>query len=240
MAPELAPPLALVTVLLYCIEVYSNTVLPEYSSTVEYGRAKLRVTVANLKGGSGKTLTSFYLAASLSRRGRTLLVDADPQGSSLSWASAAEEEGELPFRTIGLPTRDVHKKLQGLADDYEHVVIDTPPFEDSIVRAALMASGTALVVVPPTKIDLDRVMATLELLAEVEPVTDLRYRVLLTRVRRITREGRDTREAMEQMGLAVLETEIPQLSRYSDAFGETITDAGDYEDVASELLGGEA
>lgn len=197
----------------------------------------MRVAVANLKGGCGKTLTSVFLANALAGRGRTLLVDADPQGSALSWASAAEEEGELPFRAIGLPTKDVHKKLAGLADDYEHVVIDTPPFEAGIVRAALMAAGTALVVVPPTKIDLDRVMATLELLAEVEPLTDLRYRVLLTRVRRITREGRDTREAMEQMGLAVLDAEIPQLSRYSDAFGERVADAGNYEQVAAELLG---
>jgi chromosome partitioning protein len=199
----------------------------------------VRVAVANLKGGCGKTLTSVFLANALAGRGRTLLVDADPQGSALSWASAAEEEGELPYRAIGLPTKDVHKKLMGLADDYAHVVIDTPPVETAITRAALMAADTALIVVPPTKIDLDRVMATLELVAEVEPLNDLSYRVLLTRVRRITREGQDTREAMGQMGLSVLDTEIPQLSRYSDAFGEAVTDVGDYERAAAELLGEE-
>lgn len=200
----------------------------------------MKVAVANLKGGCGKTLTSVFLANVLASRGRTLLVDADPQGSALSWASVAEEGGELPYRAIGLPTKDVHRKLAGIADDYSHVVIDTPPVETAITRAALMAADIALIVVPPTKIDLDRVMATLELVAEVESVNDLSYRVLLTRVRRITREGQDTREAMGQMGLSVLDAEIPQLSQYSDAFGERIQNVGDYEQVVRELLGEEA
>jgi hypothetical protein len=37
--------------------------------------------------------------------------------------------------------------------------------------------------------------------------------------------------------LPVLETEIPFLSVYRSAFGETIEDTGDYERVAEELLG---
>jgi chromosome partitioning protein len=90
--------------------------------------------------------------------------------------------------------------------------------------------------VPPTVIDLDRVMPTLELVAEVEPLNDLTFRVLLTRVRRISREGRDARIVMEQMGLPVLATEIPQLSFYSDAFGEPVADnLGEYARVAMEL-----
>src|SRR5829696_6229571 len=53
------------------------------------GRKALRLTVCNLKGGTGKTMSSVYLAAGLSRRGRTLAVDADPQGSLLSWSEEA-------------------------------------------------------------------------------------------------------------------------------------------------------
>ena len=44
----------------------------------------MRLAVINLKGGTGKTTSAVYLAAALARRGRTLLVDADPQGSALS------------------------------------------------------------------------------------------------------------------------------------------------------------
>jgi chromosome partitioning protein len=202
------------------------------------GRTLVKVAVANLKGGTGKTVSAFFLAAALTQYGRTLLVDCDPQGSTLSWAEGAEENGhQLAFSVMGLPVKDVHRKLKGFEPDFNHIVLDTPPGEIAITRSALLAADTALLPVPPTAIDLDRVMPTLELVAEVEPLNDLRFRVLLTRVRRISREGRDARLVMEEMGLPVLATEIPQLSFYSDAFGEpVIENLGEYAQVATELL----
>lgn len=199
----------------------------------------MKVAIANLKGGTSKTTTAFFLAAAFSRRGKTLLVDCDPQGSSLSWAESAEEDGgRLGFSVMGLPTRDVHRKLKGFEGDYAHVVLDTPPGELAIARSALLAADVALVAVQPTAMDLDRVLPTLELIAEVEPVNDLTFHVMLARVRRISREGRDARAAMEAMGLPVMRTEVPQLGFYADAFGEVVGEnLGDYDQVARELLG---
>jgi chromosome partitioning protein len=200
----------------------------------------VKLAIVNLKGGSGKTVCSFFLATVLSRRERTLLVDCDPQGSTLSWAGAAEEDSSgdsLPFAVMGLPVKDVHRRVRAFERNYEHIVFDTPPGELAIVRSALMAADVALIAVPPTPIDLDRVMPTLELVADVEDMTGLSFRVLLTRVRRISREGRDTREAMAEMGLPLLEADIPALGFYSDSFGAAIENVGDYESVARELLG---
>ena len=198
----------------------------------------MKVAVANLKGGTGKTVSAFFLAAALTRYGKTLLVDCDPQGSALSWAEGAEEDGgHLAFSVMGLPVRDVHRKLKGFEQDYEHIVLDTPPGEIAITRSALLAADTALVPVPPTAIDLDRVMPTLELVADVEPLNDLSFRMLLTRVRRISREGRDARSVMEEMGLPVIATEVPQLSFYSDAFGEPVNgNLREYAHAVTELL----
>jgi len=179
-----------------------------------------------------------FLAAALAKRGRTLVVDCDPQGSVLTWAEDAEADGrELGFNVVSIPTRDVKKRVDRLAGDYEHVVLDTPPAELDIVRAALHAADVALVAISPSDMDINRFRPTLELVAEVEAVTDLDYRVLLTMVRRISREGRDARAAMEALELPVLQTEIPFLGIYRSAFGETIENTGDYEKVAEELLG---
>ncbi|OZA28375.1 MAG: cobyrinic acid a,c-diamide synthase, partial [Hydrogenophilales bacterium 17-61-9] len=49
--------------------------------------------VINQKGGAGKTTLSMNLAAGLSRRGDTVIVDLDPQGSARQWASL----GTAPF-----------------------------------------------------------------------------------------------------------------------------------------------
>lgn len=167
-----------------------------------------------------------------------MLADCDPQGSALSWAESAEERGEeLGFSVVGLPVRDVHKKVKKLSGDYEHVILDTPPGDEKITRSALLASEVALVAMSPTGMDLDRLRPTLELLLEVEPLNDLSYGVLLTRVRRITREARDARTVLGEAGLSVFSSEIPLLSYYSDAFGQPVVDVRGYEDVAAELLG---
>ncbi len=192
----------------------------------------------NLKGGTAKTTSAMFLAAALAKRGRTLLVDTDPQGSALSWSEGAEADGaELPFSVMGLPTKDVHKKVGRVAGDYAHVVIDTPPGEFSITRSALRAADVALVATSPSVMDVSRFRPTLDLLADVEDLNeDLAYYVLITRVRRISREGRDAREVMGEMGLPVLKTEVPHLSFYSEAFGAPVEDLAEYEDVAAELL----
>lgn len=197
----------------------------------------MRVAVVNLKGGTSKSTSAMFLAAALARRGRTMLVDCDPQGSALTWAEDAEADGsELGFNVVSIPTRDVKKRVDRMAGDYAHVVIDTPPGELDIVRAALHAAEIAVVAISPSVMDINRFRPTLELIVEVESVKELEYRVLLTMVRRISREGRDARQVMEELELPVLATEIPHLSLYRSAFGETIEDLGDYGKVADELL----
>jgi len=83
----------------------------------------MRVTVLNLKGGTGKTITAVYLAGGLARHGRTLLIDADPQRSALSWSEAA---GGFAFPVISLLVRDLATRVGSLGEGYAHIVIDTP------------------------------------------------------------------------------------------------------------------
>lgn len=197
----------------------------------------MKLVVTNLKGGAGKTTSSVFLAAALARSGRTLLVDADPQGSALSWSEVAED---LPFDVIGAPVKDLARRIPRIGEGYTHVVVDTPPGEGDmpIVRSALLAADVVLLPIGTSLVELDRLGPTLDLIAEAESLREFRLEVLLTRVRRGTRALRVARETLMGLGLAVLETEIPLLERYSTAFG-LAPEIDDYQAVLDELMQGE-
>lgn len=177
----------------------------------------MRIAVVNLKGGTGKTTTAMSLAAALSERGRTLLVDADPQASALSWSEAA---GDLPLQVVSLPVRDLHLRLVELGKGYEHLVLDTPPGQEAIVRSALRAVSLVLVPIPPALMDLDRLRPTLEMIAEAESANpNLTVRIVLTKVRAGTRSARAARELLVEIGMPILDTEIPLRESIASIFG---------------------
>ena len=152
----------------------------------------MRLALVSSKGGTGKTTSVVALAMVAHRLGRTLAVDCDPQGSLMEWSEAAAEQGSpLPFTVVGMPTRDVHVRLADLGAGYEHVVTDTPPGDLGIIRSAILASATVLVPVSPTGLDLNRIRPTFEVLAEVGISHPVEVGVLLTKVRRGLRVGRD-------------------------------------------------
>src|ERR1700735_735286 len=126
-----------------------------------------------------------FLAHALALDGPTLLIDADPQGSALSWSETA---GSLPFPVIAMPVTNIHRQVEQIAGRYSHTVIDTPPGHAGIVASALRSVELVLVPLSPSIMDLDRLNATLALIDEARPLTEgLEARVLLTRVRSGTR-----------------------------------------------------
>lgn len=119
----------------------------------------MRIAFVNQKGGVGKTTLAVNVADAIARRGkRVLLIDADPQGSALDWAAAREEshneeEGDVLFSVVGLPTNFIHKELAPLGRDYDCVVIDGPPRVNKVTTAAIMASDLVLIPVQPSPYD---------------------------------------------------------------------------------------
>ncbi len=110
------------------------------------------IGVLQQKGGVGKTTLALNLAAAFAKDGRrTLLVDADPQGSSLAWSSIRERPPLFPV--IGMPKPTLHKELPAIAKDYDIVVIDGAPRVNELARSAILACDHVLIPVQPSPFD---------------------------------------------------------------------------------------
>lgn len=114
------------------------------------------------KGGAGKTTLAINLAASLAEHGSTLLLDADPQHSSLQWRSI---RGQRPGVEVRPADADPGAALAA-AGGVGHVVLDCPPSIDAAqTRVALQHADLLVVPVQPSPLDL---WASVRLQAEID------------------------------------------------------------------------
>ncbi len=192
----------------------------------------MRIAVANLKGGTGKTTTAVHLALGLARSGRTLLVDADPQASAFSWS---EDADGFPVTVVPWACRDLARRVEQVAGDYDHVVIDTPPQHEGLVRQWLLASDWLVLPMAPSALEVARLGTTFALAADVELEQPLRTLVLLSRVRVGTRSRREARSLLGDRGVPIFEAEVRMREAYAAAYGDDVQDLGDYGEVLSEL-----
>jgi chromosome partitioning protein len=191
----------------------------------------VRLTCGNLKGGVGKTTTAAFLSCGLARRGRTLLVDADPFGSLLDWSAA---EG-FPATVIAWPVKDLARRVQAVADDYDHVVIDTGPNHEALLRQALAVTDLLVIPCAPTLMDVERLGETFSLVEEIAVLRSLEARVLFTKTSATSVDLREARTGLAAQELPVLDTHVRDLVHYARARGGVPTELMDYEAVLTEL-----
>jgi chromosome partitioning protein len=125
------------------------------------------ITVAQQKGGAGKTTLAAHLGVGLaSAKRRVALLDADPQGSlSQWWALRADLVGphgtQLQlFSSAGEAARPV---LDRLSREFDLVLIDSPPHAQLAAETLIKAADLVVVPLQPSALDLWATRATLTL-----------------------------------------------------------------------------
>lgn len=187
------------------------------------------ITLANTKGGVGKTTSAIGTAWGLHKRGYKVEVrDLDPQGSASLWSYNASQHGApLPF-----PVTVANRFTVGAdADDNETwVIIDTPPSQVDLIAAALDASSLAILVSTPGALDLARLKETADNIACPSSV-------LLTQVKTNTKSLQNAERFLKENDLSRFDTMIrflESIRRASDT--GVFPSASGYESVAGEIL----
>lgn len=177
------------------------------------------ITVAQQKGGSGKTTVAVNLAVSLHARGHSVaLVDTDPQGSLGRWfMERMERKGEdeaMDFSTSS--AWGASYESEKLKRRFDFVIIDTPPKIDSDLRPALRVADLVVVPVATSHVDLWATEGVLDL-ARREKAPLL---VVLNRTRPNTRLSAEVAEKAGELGAHVADTQIANRVAYAETLGQ--------------------
>jgi len=176
------------------------------------------ITIAQQKGGAGKTTLAVNLAVGFIKAGKTVaLMDIDPQGSAGRWFMTRLENSDAPGLEFSTASAwGVSYECRKLSESHDFVIIDTPPKADSDLRPALRAADLVLVPVATSHLDLWAVEAVLEL-ADRE---DKPAMMVMTRARAGTRLSLDVAQKANEMAAEIAATPMSNRVVYAETLGQ--------------------
>lgn len=202
----------------------------------------LVLVVGMLKGGTGKTTTTIFLAMMLSAMGRRVIVlDGDQTSqSAYDWARLAAAAGQpLPFEVARFPfAEDVAAEIARLREEYDVVLVDAGGGHAGYLEEACTEADVLLMPLSPTGHDARRLKATMTCAQRAANRGASRltaYCVLVRADKRTSQPGRyrDQLVADEQ---PLTDVVISALVLYSDAYGLRPDDTGEYGALLAEVL----
>ena len=171
-----------------------------------------RIVVLNPKGGSGKTTIAINLASYLASCGhKPVLMDFDPQGSSLRWVKK-RQPAQAPIHVIAAFEKDTRttRAFQLRPPEHTtHVIVDTPAAL-SPAQLPEMVRDAAKIIVPVLPSDIDihtcsRCIRDLLLVAKIRREDD-RIGVIANRVRRNTLTYQSLIRFLHTLGIPIVAT----------------------------------
>lgn len=174
------------------------------------------ITVAQQKGGAGKTTLAANLAVALSRRGKTVaLLDTDPQGSLGRWFMARREGGDpgLSFSTAS--AWGVSYECDKLRGENDFVIVDTPPKIDSDLKPAIRECDLVVVPVSASQVDVWATEGVLDMAAREKA----EVMVVLNRAKAGTKVALDVDRTLKELGVKRAKTTIGHRVAFPEMLG---------------------
>jgi chromosome partitioning protein len=160
------------------------------------------ITIAQHKGGAGKTTLTTQLAAAFQQDGSEILViDVDPQGSTTEWHKVRCEALGRKNRIVLLQTQGwkMMRDVPRLAKEYDYILIDTPPHAESESSIAVRLADLVLMPVQPSPLDIWACAPTLKIILSEKKSLML----VMNRVPAKSNLNSSIMEKLDKMGIQV-------------------------------------
>lgn len=175
------------------------------------------ITVAQQKGGSGKTTLALHLATAFAKKGlSTMLFDTDPQGTASLWHAKRKMNDVGLLATSGWR---LSRDISMAKDSNDVIVIDSPPHAEMDIKVSTRAADLVVVPVQPSPADLWAVKETVKTVAG-ESKNAL---VVLNRVVPRAKITNEIAEKLKTMDLNIADTHIGSRVRFASALEEGLT-----------------
>jgi chromosome partitioning protein len=194
------------------------------------------VTVAQQKGGAGKSTLAANLAAALAGEGhKVALLDTDPQASLGHWYSARMKQGGrvVPLTFDSPSGWRTPGALDRLRRSEDFVIVDTPPHAETDTRLSIRAADLVLLPLQPSPADFWASDATLKLAA-----AEGRYvAAVLNRVPPQGKLKESIAAALVEKGVTLLVQTLGNRVQFATAFldGLGVTEAAPKSPAAAEV-----
>ncbi len=191
-------------------------------------------TVANLKGGVGKTTATIHLATAAQMAGiSTMIIDIDPdQQAAAKWGDSrtAAHPSVLSAVYSRLPQSIAEAERGGA----ELVLIDTAAFEQKILTAAVQVAHLILIPCRPTAQDVQYLTATTDIVAAHQKPAA----IMLNQVEPRLPETEQARALITKLGLALSPMYLSKAVAYQRAIaaGLGVTEFEPTGKAAQEIL----
>ena len=202
------------------------------------------IAIASGKGGTGKSTITLNLAGALSAKmHRVFVVDADPQGSIARWSKIAKQKD--PTIVVN-PSPKLGRKTRRVTERHDLVLFDAPPTFKKRMRSVLRTADKLIIPVTPGLADFWSTQKLIDIyIEEKERNPYLDARLLISRVDRRTKAGREFRPFLEKLSIPIFITEIPQRAIFGETWQTGLTNdrlkpgsdgAEDFRNLAVEVI----
>ena len=178
------------------------------------------ITIAQQKGGSGKTTLAVHLALAFIKYHnlKVAIIDTDPQGSLGKWFMIRTEKkisnDNLTFKTASLWGAQYESKT--LKNDHDIVIIDTPPKIESDARPSIEAADLVLIPMAASHVDFWATGA----IVDIAKKANKKILVQINRSNQRSKLINKTNDFIKSLDLSSTKTIIGNRQIYTSSMGE--------------------